>query len=94
MILQTKLTLVIAEAAGHDPLRAIGLVLAHLPDIRERTRCDVAQIWRLRTHSTPHRDPWDELHSLARRQGSSARVLYRQNKLTDEELGEDPLRMK
>jgi len=91
VLVQTKLTLVIAEESGHDPLRATGLVLAHLPAIAKRTRPDVAQIWRLRALTPPHRDPWDELARVGRHTNTSARALFAQNKLTDEELAKDPL---
>jgi hypothetical protein len=42
VLMQTKLTLVVALEAGHDPLKATGLVLAHLPGICARTDPDVA----------------------------------------------------
>ncbi len=31
VLMQTRLTLVVAHAAGHDPLKATGLVLTYLP---------------------------------------------------------------
>jgi hypothetical protein len=48
VLCQTKLTLVVAEAVGHDPIKATGLVLAHITRICEQTRPDTAQVWRLR----------------------------------------------
>ncbi len=38
VLCQTKLTLVVAVAAGHDPIKATGLVFAHISNICERTR--------------------------------------------------------
>src|SRR5437016_226219 len=32
-LIQTKLAVVVAEGAGHDPLKATGLLLTHLPDV-------------------------------------------------------------
>jgi hypothetical protein len=42
VLMQTKLTLFVADETGHDPLKATGLVLAHLPGVCKRTRPDVA----------------------------------------------------
>src|SRR5437588_890465 len=47
VLCQTKLTLVVAVAAGHDPIKATGLVFAHISNICARTRADTAQGWRL-----------------------------------------------
>jgi hypothetical protein len=38
VLCQTKLTLVVAVEAGHDPIKATGLVLAHLSNVCRRTR--------------------------------------------------------
>jgi hypothetical protein len=43
VLCQTKLTLVAAEAVGHDPIKATGLVLAHITRICEQTRVDTAR---------------------------------------------------
>jgi hypothetical protein len=91
VLLQTKLTLVVAEAAGHDPLKATGLVLAHLPGICARTDPDVPQLWTLRTASKPHTDPWDRLSNIASRRGLQAKTLHQTNKLSAEELLKNPL---
>jgi hypothetical protein len=37
VLMQTGLTLFVAEAAGHDPLRATGLVLTYLPWVAAHT---------------------------------------------------------
>lgn len=92
VLLQTKLTLVLAEAAGHDPLKATGLILAHLPGICERTRPEIAQLWTLRTSPRPHTDPWQRLTGIANRQGVKAKTLYEAQRLSREELTTDPLR--
>ena len=44
LLCQTKLTLVIAERSGHDPIRATGLLLAHIDGICRRSRPDKAQV--------------------------------------------------
>jgi hypothetical protein len=91
VLCQTKLTLVVAVGAGHDPIMATGLVLAHISNICNRTRRDRAQVWRLRTVGNPADDPWKYLTRLAERRGSTAQQLYAQEKLSPEELARSPL---
>lgn len=91
VLMQTKLTLVVAWAAGHDPLKATGLVLTYLPWIAQHTRPDEAQVWVLRAGNKPADDPWDNLEKVAKAQGTAASVLYESEKLTPEELALDPL---
>ena len=81
VLCQTKLTLVVAEAVGHDPIKATGLILAHLGRICEQTRPNVAQVWRLRTSTKPPDDPWDHLTKVAERRGHSAQDLYAKERL-------------
>lgn len=92
VLMQTKLTLVVAEAAGHDSIKATGLVPAHLPWICDRTRRDVSQIWRLATRPRPHDDPWDRFADVANHLNRTTRDLYDEQKLSDGELATDPLR--
>lgn len=47
VIEQTRFTVVTCRAAGHDPVLATGILLAHLPRIIKRHRPDLAQVWRL-----------------------------------------------
>jgi hypothetical protein len=91
VLCQTKLTLVAAEAVGHDPIKATGLVLAHITRICEQTRVDTAQVWRLRTSTKPAEKPWDFLARLAERRGSAAADLYASERLTEDELRRPPL---
>lgn len=91
VIMQTHLTLVVAEAAGHDPLRATGLVLTYLPWIAAHTRADEGQLWALRAANRPHEDPWHRLERIAGRLGVTAETLYRQERLTRAELRQSPL---
>ena len=92
VLLQTKLTLVVAQAAGHDPLKATGLVLAHLPNICKQTKAGIPQLWLLSAKARPHHDPWSLLARLARHHGTKAGLLYKQHQLTSEELVRDPLK--
>ncbi|HEV7808046.1 MAG TPA: hypothetical protein VGO80_19680 [Solirubrobacteraceae bacterium] len=91
VLCQTKLTLVAAEAVGHDPIKATGLVLAHITRICEQTRVDTAQVWRLRTSTKPAETPWDFLSRLAERRGRTAPDLYASERLKEDELGRSPL---
>jgi hypothetical protein len=89
--LQTTLTLVVADVAGHDPLKATGLVLAHLPGICKRTRPDVAQLWVLRAVARAHAEPWAQLEVVAEHQNTTADELFYRAKLSPEEMAQDPL---
>lgn len=90
-LMQTKLTLVIAEESGHDPLKATGLVLAHLPGICKRTRSDTAQAWILRAAQRAHTSPWELLERVATHQNRGVRELFAEASLSAAELLADPL---
>lgn len=90
-IMATKLTVVAAEAAGHDPLKATGLVLAHLPGICKRTRLDEPQVWVLRTADKKHEDPWERLRNIADHRSRIVDELYAETKLSPAELASNPL---
>lgn len=91
VLCQTNLTLVVAEAVGHDPIKATGLVLAHISRICEQTRVDTAQVWRLRTSTKPAESPWDFLTRVAARRGSPAQELFASERLTRHQLRHSPL---
>ncbi len=92
VLMQTKLSLVVAEEAGHDPLRATGLVLLHLPGICRDTTTTKPQVWRLRAPGRrPVIDPWAELERVADHQSQRASELYAAAKLSRSELERDPL---
>lgn len=84
---QTRLTLVVTESAGHDPVTATGLLLTHLPHICKETVQTKAQVWCLRTHRKPAEDPWDYLNSWAKRNHENPKNVYQRYRLRDEELG-------
>jgi hypothetical protein len=91
VLCQTKLTLVVAEAVGHDPIKATGLVLAHITRICEQTRPDTAQVWRLRTSTKPSEDPWNLLERVAERRDTDAQTLYSNERLSKAHLRRSPL---
>jgi hypothetical protein len=91
VLIQTKLTLVVADAAGHDPIKATGLVLTHLPSICERSRPDQAQLWHLGTVARPHEDPWERMKKIAQRSGGTASQQFKEHRLSDDELASSPV---
>ncbi len=92
VLMQTKLSLVVAEEAGHDPLRATGLLLLHLHGICRDTTTSKPQVWRLRAPGRrPGIDPWEELERVADHQSERAADLYAEAKLSRSVLQLDPL---
>ncbi len=91
VLCQTQLTLVVAVAAGHDPIKATGLVLAHIAGICQRSRTDEAQVWRLTTAQRDADNPWEYVEKSARRLGESADAMYRRERLTGIQLERSPL---
>ena len=91
VLCQTKLTLVVAEAVGHDPIKATGLVLAHISRICEQTRPDTPQVWRLRTSTKPAENPWNFLVRLAARREIDAHAMYASERLSKGQLRRSPL---
>lgn len=91
-LIQTTLTLVTAEDAGHNPVKAAGLLFAHLESICRRTVPGVAQAWTLRAAARAADDPWDRhLQGLAKRRRTTAQALFQSAKLSPAELASDPL---
>jgi hypothetical protein len=88
--MQTRLTLVVAMEAGHNPVKATGL-FAYLDGICQRTRSRTAQIWKLAAANRPPRNPWEILSDAARHQNRDPRELYEASKLSDADLEIDPL---
>lgn len=86
VLCQTKLSLVVAEAVGHDPIRATGLVLAHLGSICHDTNPDRAQVWTLRTVKKSPENPWDYMTRAAEQQQVAAEVLYKRERLRKADL--------
>ena len=91
VLCQTKLTLVVAMAAGHDPIKATGLVFAHISNVCSRTRPDAAQVWRLAATAKPAEDPWDYLGRAAKRKGETAQQAFARERLAADDLTRSPL---
>jgi hypothetical protein len=90
-LIQTRLTLVVAVASGHNPVKASGLLFAYLAGICQRTTPDRAQVWRLNAANRPHEDTWDFLKRFAEHNGRSADEVWAEVKLSAAVLGRNPL---
>ena len=90
-LVQTKLTLVVAAGAGHNPVRASGLLFANLAWICQRTRPDVPQAWKLRARPRRHDEPWELLRSHAGHNNRTVQDVWNEQRLTAGELARDPL---
>ena len=92
VILQTNLTVIATEGAGHDPIKATGLLLTHLDWICKRTTSHEAQVWHLRAHRRDAIEPWELLAKAARHRHVETNDLWAENRLTKSELRRNPLR--
>lgn len=90
-LIQTKLTLVVAVASGHNPVKASGLLFAYLAGICQRTTPEQAQVWRLNAANRPHEDPWAFLKRFAEHNGRLAEDAWAELKLSAVAMAQDPL---
>ncbi|MFL6197760.1 MAG: hypothetical protein ACJ76J_01150 [Thermoanaerobaculia bacterium] len=88
---QTNLTLVVVQEAGHDPIRAAGLLLVHLPTICRKTVRSTAQIWKLSAQNKNHEDPWRELIRIAGHRKMNVNQLFHDHKLSARVMRRNPL---
>lgn len=80
---QSRLSLVVFERVGNDPLVAAGLLMIHAPAIAKQTNAKRPQLWVLRKPPTPSpTNPWERISALAGREGIDPRVLYRRHRLS------------
>ena len=82
---QTQLTMVVFSESGHDPLRATGLLLQHLPSIVARWE-PIAQLWILRSTQKAAEDIDAYVARVADSGGISREQLLKTNQLSPEEL--------
>lgn len=89
ILLQTNLTLVVCQDAGHDAITATGLVLLHLPRIARRW-VDHAQLWVLRSPPEKASEEIEErIDRLSKNEGG--RDFIRRHQISHERLAK-PLR--
>jgi hypothetical protein len=91
-VMETKLTLVVCRAVGHDPVRATGLLLTNLSTICHQTTPAVAQVWRLGGgRRRPYQKPWDYFTRAANHRNLTTGELRAEEWLTPADLRTDPL---
>jgi hypothetical protein len=83
---QTGLTLVVARGEGHNPIRAVGALLCHLPHICHHTKPGVAQIWNLRVSQKNHDDVGEFLEKIAAKNKVSVASLMAANRISPADL--------
>jgi hypothetical protein len=83
---QTGLSLVVAKGQGHNPIRAVGVLLCHLAHICHHTVPGTAQIWNLKVSQKNHDDVSDYLEKIAVKTKTSVARLLADNRLTAGEL--------
>ena len=91
VLVQTKLTLVVAEGSGHDPVKACGLLFAYLGGICDQTTPSTPQAWTLRAASRPHQEPWDLLKRFAEHNNRTVSDVWTEFRLSREQLERNPL---
>lgn len=81
VLVQTKLTIVVAHGQGDNPVRATGVVLAHIDHICHNTDKRKPQVWFLGVTQKPHEEAWDYLKVIAQRRGVSTTELFNKHKI-------------
>lgn len=87
----THLTLVAPVAAGHDPIRSTGLVLAHIEDIASRTTQRKPQVWRLASRTSGGHHPDQFIEKLAKKANLDPMDLRREAMPSNAILQQNPL---
>ena len=90
-LMQTRLTLVAIREAGHDMVKASGLLFAYLPGICKRSETSEAQLWTPAAAERPATDPWDQFARVAEHRSVDAQELYAEARLSPEQLVDSPL---
>lgn len=91
VLIQTRLTLVVAMESGDSPVKATGLLFAYLPGICQRTDPSEPQVWRLRAANRDADPAWEHLWRLADKRDQNPQAVFGESRLSDAELATDPL---
>lgn len=83
---QTGLTLVVAKGEGHNPIRAVGALLCHLPHICHHTTPEHAQIWTLRVAQKNHEEVQAYLDKIAQRSSTTVAKIVGDNRVPNSQL--------
>jgi hypothetical protein len=94
VLTRTQLSLVVAMAAGDDPIKATGLLFVHLSNICARTRPDRAQLWKLRATEKRPEDPMGEATTAADHRDLSVGDFLAAGQLPPAVFGRSPLEEK
>jgi hypothetical protein len=86
---QTGLTLVVSKGEGHNPIRAVGTLLCHIPFVCHHTRPGHAQIWNLRMSQKNHEEVGDYLEKIAQRTGVTVGELLSAHRLAANALRQE-----
>ncbi len=89
---QTNLTLIVAAGEGHNPVRAVGVLLCHLNHICEHSTPDRAQVWQLRVAQKSASEPHEFLEKIATREKKTVETIVRENRLPLAQVKTDRLR--
>lgn len=79
-MVDTKLTVLVIEAAGHDPLKATAALLQELPGLEHRLLPNQANVIRHRPRATTPRPAWEYLKKIADKQGADVDDLWKRHK--------------
>ena len=90
---QTNLTLVVAHEAGHDPIKATGLLFTHLGWICRETTPAAPQIWHLVARNRPGVDPWEFIEKIAAHTNQTPEAVWQEGQLSAADLAQDPLEL-
>jgi len=91
VVRQTNLTLVVIQAAGHDPIKATGLLFAHIEYVASQTTSDRPHVWSLAAHNRPGRDPLELIDRIANHQNRSTDEVLDEVRFSKAELLRNPL---
>lgn len=83
---QTGLTLVVINGHGHNPVRATGILLAHIDHICHHTRRNKPQIWDLSVAQKEHRKPGEYLSRMAQIRRCTVQSIMDAHKLPPDAL--------
>jgi hypothetical protein len=86
VLTQTQLTLVVVKGHGHNPIRATGLLMAHLEHICHQTDPKQSQIWLLSTSQKAPERPQDRLVKIAEAKNRPLPDLVREHQVAASEL--------
>jgi hypothetical protein len=83
---QTNLTLVVAAGEGHNPIRAVGLLLCHLNHNCHHTAPDRPQVWKLSFSQKAYDEPRKYLEKIAEKKQKTVEEIVQIRRIPAREL--------